>query len=49
MKKKKLNCMRCGHIWKPRTQVPGCCPKCGSYNFDQPKDRQRILVGIETI
>jgi predicted Zn-ribbon and HTH transcriptional regulator len=24
----KPTCLKCGHKWKPRTQIPEKCPKC---------------------
>jgi Zn finger protein HypA/HybF involved in hydrogenase expression len=33
----KIECMRCGHSWIPRTDVIRQCPKCKSAWFDRPK------------
>jgi rubrerythrin len=35
----KYNCLRCGHIWIPRTEnYPKLCPKCMSAYWDrEPK------------
>ena len=33
-----LECLRCGHTWHPRrSQLPTCCPKCGSPYWDKPR------------
>jgi len=36
----KLTCLRCGHIWIPRQDVPNICPKCKSvrWNTEPKKD-----------
>ena len=33
-----IECLRCGHKWKPRIEDPKICPKCNSYKFDIPKE-----------
>lgn len=30
--KKKVECNVCGHIWQPRAQSPGRCPKCQKFD-----------------
>jgi DNA-directed RNA polymerase subunit RPC12/RpoP len=32
-----LNCMRCGHAWRPFVDRPKACPGCGSRIWDKPK------------
>ena len=34
-----LQCMRCEHIWRPRTQQPKKCPKCKAPWWFPPKWR----------
>ena len=32
-------CLRCGHIWWPRTpERPVTCPKCNSPYWDKPRE-----------
>jgi len=34
----KVNCLRCGHSWRPRNPGrPTLCPECGNAKWDQPK------------
>ena len=34
-----LNCMRCGHLWHPRTETVRMCPKCKSPYWDKARVR----------
>ena len=34
----KLECLRCGHRWRPRTEEVRQCPKCKSAFFDVKKE-----------
>lgn len=36
-----LECLRCGHRWRPRTEQPVTCPKCHSYKWQQAKETSR--------
>lgn len=33
----KLECLRCGHKWVPRTSDIKTCPKCRSPYWNEPK------------
>ena len=36
----KLECLRCGHTWLPRSgKLPGVCPKCNSPYWNRPRRR----------
>ncbi|MBT9133111.1 MAG: hypothetical protein DDT33_01642 [Firmicutes bacterium] len=37
----KLQCLRCGHEWIPRTEIVTVCPKCKSYFWDRAKKEQK--------
>ena len=37
MPSQKLKCLRCGHEWIPRVEVPKSCPRCISYQWQKPK------------
>ena len=34
------HCLRCGHTWAPRVEVPTCCPRCKSPSWDKPRTRR---------
>jgi len=34
---KKLECLRCGHTWVPRTNDVRICPKCKTPFWDKPR------------
>jgi predicted Zn-ribbon and HTH transcriptional regulator len=42
----KLECIRCGHIWFSNLgRRPSVCPRCKSYEWDQPfkrKSKRRV-------
>lgn len=33
----KLTCLRCGHVWTPRSNDVRECPACQSTHWDEPK------------
>ncbi len=35
----KLRCLHCDHVWVPRVQSPGTCPKCRNANWDRSKKK----------
>ena len=35
----RLECMKCGHIWIPRSdKLPDVCPKCKRYEWNVPEE-----------
>ncbi len=43
-----LDCLRCGHNWRPRKEVVICCPRCGSPYWNKPR-RNRPAYGKPSI
>lgn len=40
----KVNCLRCGHSWRPRNPGrPTLCPECGNAKWDHPKGSSPAL------
>lgn len=40
-----LECLRCGHKWRPRKSTIRICPKCKSPYWDRPKRDKRQQGG----
>jgi predicted Zn-ribbon and HTH transcriptional regulator len=40
----KKNCLKCGHSWINRTDIPVRCPKCKSYSWKVPRKELTMEV-----
>lgn len=50
----RYKCKRCGHVWIPRVEKPGSCPKCHNIGWDSDSTRHkyefnRLAIGEEIL
>ncbi len=43
----KVNCVKCGHEWIPRVKKPAKCPRCHTYDWDTPPQKDKAEVQNE--
>lgn len=42
-------CLRCGHTWTSQLERPQACPRCKSYIWDKPRDREQPESALEEL